>query len=449
MTAILKLLSVGLFAQAVPSMAVLLPRDPRGGGHGSGGGGHGESGGSSGSGGGGNGGVRTHVGSTFSSGSGRGLSGDTGFSSVSTFDANAGGRKANYFGGGGGQRFTLSDSSVFKGREMGGGLRANVAGTSSYGSGYPYSSRDVRQYGVVGQPFPFGFFPIYWTGHGRSDEYGGNETVESGRPGGDQALVQLRPSADSSLDSTTLGPINQTLWMIGDTQSVTALVSVLADPQDTYTYGCGVEKLSVDQFNSSSPLSPVRFENVIQWYRSSSFALAYTGYNNTYALPPLNQTAGLGWNDSIPHPATLISSPFLQCINKTIIAALPILDQAPASPPISTGEVVGIIIGFVVAIILSCLCAPPGRRMLLAQKRAFQARRSRTRTALPSSQQDASPTEVPTQPDEKAPLSEKQSLLSPPDSSSSLPGSTTPGSEGGRRGSSDYAPTQVIRPLHA
>jgi hypothetical protein len=224
--------------------------------------------------------------------------------------------------------------------------------------------------------------------------------------------------------------------MIGDLQLVTALLSVLADSQGTYTYGCGVEKLNVDPFNSSSPLTPVRFENFIEWYRSSSFALAYTGYNNTYALPPLNQTAGLGWHDSTLLPVALISSPFLQCINETIIASLPILDQA--NSPLSTGELAGIIIGFAVAIILSCLCSPPGRRILLAQKKAFQERRSKRnrKMALPSSNQDTSAKEVPADLDEKAQLPKKQLLLSSPDASTSLPDSTIPGrlaSEGGRR----------------
>jgi hypothetical protein len=234
--------------------------------------------------------------------------------------------------------------------------------------------------------------------------------------------------------------------MIGDSQSVTTLLSVLADPQGTYTYGCGVEKLPIDSFNSSGPLSSVRFENVIQWYRASSFALAYTGYNNTYALPPFNLTAGLGWNDSTPLPAALISSPFLQCINKTVTAALPIIDQADSSSPLQPGAMAGIIIGFVAAIILSCLCSPPGRRILLAQKKAYQERRSKRETALPTSDREVLAKAASVQLDEKALSPEKQSLLSPSDPSSPLPDSVDPNHsrmEGGRRGSSASTKTLV------
>jgi hypothetical protein len=93
-----------------------------------------------------------------------------------------------------------------------------------------------------------------------------------------------------------------------------------------------------------------------------------------------------------------------------------------------------------------------GRRTVLEQKKAFQERRSKRKMALPSSNQDTSEKEVPAHLDEKAQLSEKHFLLSSADASSSLPDSTIPGppgSEGGRRGSSDSTPTLVIPPSYA
>jgi hypothetical protein len=151
--------------------------------------------------------------------------------------------------------------------------------------------------------------------------------------------------------------VNETYLMIGDRDSVTTLLGILTDRNTTDVYGCGVQNLTIQPFNSSDPLEPVHFENVIQWYRASSFALAYKGYNNSYALPPLNETADLSWGDSTPLPEALQYSPFLQCINGTISAALPIIDQAP--PPLSEGQIAGIVVGSIFAALLFCCCACP------------------------------------------------------------------------------------------
>jgi hypothetical protein len=239
---------------------------------------------------------------------------------------------------------------------MGGGTRGEVQGTRAFGSGYPYSVGEVSHTGVAGQPFPFGFWPIYWIGHGHSDEYGANTTVAAQRPGGNQVIVQIAPNVTSSTWNTTLiNGVNETYWMIGDDESVVTLLSILVDKNATDLYGCGVQNLTIQPFNSSDPLNPVRFENVIQWYRASSFALAFTGYNNIYALPPLNETADLGWDDSTPLPDALQYSPFLQCINGTISAALPILDRE--GPALSKGQIAGIAVGSVFGALFLCCCS--------------------------------------------------------------------------------------------
>lgn len=239
---------------------------------------------------------------------------------------------------------------------MGGGSRSQIPGTRSYGSGYPYSEGDIGENGVVGQPFPFGFWPIYYGGHSNSEEYGGqNETVESQRPGGDQVKVELMPNTNpSSWNTTAINGVEETYWMIGDRESVAAMLSLLVDIPGLYPYGCGVRNNTLEVFNASDSANPANFENVIQWYRASSFALAFEGYNNTYAL---NDTYSLGWGDSTPLPPEVVYSPFLQCINNTITAALPILDQG--KPPLDGGMialiVVGSIFGFLVMI---CFCGP-------------------------------------------------------------------------------------------
>jgi len=380
----LKLIAVTLFldvassAAVAPPLAIKISSGAHGGGGGESGGGHGEGGGSAGGGGhdggtgdsgltGGSGSSGGHTDTDTggsSAGTGRGGSGDTGQPAISVASGST--RYADYFSPGGGSPTVVPQNSIFHGRQMGGGSRSEVPGTPAYGSGYPYTSESIVTYGVVGQPFPFGFWPTYWAGRAGSYEYGGNHTVEAQRPGGGQVLVQLAPNNSSSpWNTTTINGTNETYWMIGDTDSVTTLLSLLVDDHDTYPYGCNVQNLTIVPFNSTDPAAPVRFESVIQWYRASSFALVFEGYNNSYALPPLNKTADLGWDEATALPTALQYSPFLQCINATIAAALPILDSDSPPPGLSNGQIAGIVIGSVNgAILLAFLLCCTVRRYL-------------------------------------------------------------------------------------
>ncbi|KAG8851005.1 hypothetical protein FRB91_008569 [Serendipita sp. 411] len=327
------------FPSIASSTALLNPRTPKGGGSGGGGGrgggGRGSSGGSGGA----------HGSSGLSAGAGRGLSGDTGHPSIGYGPTNTQNRAANYFSGGGGEPFILPNSYPFPGRAMGGGTRGAVPGTRTYGSGYTYHSEEGERGGVAGQPFPFGFWPIFWVGRGHSDEYGANAIVASQRPGGKQVIVELTlNSTGGNYNISNLNGVNESYWMIGDEESTRTLLSLLVDPSPSspggHPYGCSVSNNTVQPFNgailptsstatnsTNSRNTSVHFENVIQWYRASSFALAFTGYNNTFAFPPLNGTSGTGWNSSSPLPEAQVYSPWLRCINTTITAALPIIDQ--------------------------------------------------------------------------------------------------------------------------
>ncbi|KIM30324.1 hypothetical protein M408DRAFT_296821 [Serendipita vermifera MAFF 305830] len=337
--------------EVVSSISITLPRDLKGaGGGGSGGGGGGRGGRGRSRGGGVNhsGGSSSSSGTYVPTGPARGRSGNTGHAAVVSSAATS--RVANYFSPGGGQRFVLPSNSVFKGREMGGGARADVVGTRGYGSGYPYYQGDIRRNGVIGQPFPFGFWPIYWAGHGHSDEYGGNATVEAERPGGEQVFIQIVPTP--SWTTQAIGEENRRLWMVGDRESVETILSLLADPTISYTYGCDVRIGNPQLFSGTSPQAPFHFENVVQWYRSSSFALVYQGYNNLYALSPLNDTTRIDWSESTPLPSIFKSSTFAQCINTTITAALPILDADRDVHSLSPGAIAGIVIGSIAGAIL-------------------------------------------------------------------------------------------------
>jgi hypothetical protein len=181
--------------------------------------------------------------------------------------------------------------------------------------------------------------------------------------------VKLVPSASptTAWPNTTLG--NNTLYMIGDKDSVTTLLTLLIDPHDYYSYGCSVSDLAVIERSWYSP-PPIHFANVIQWYRSSSFALAFDGYINSYAVAPLNSTVGLDWSDSTPLPATLASSPFLDCVNKTILAALLIIN---AEPPFSLplGAIIGIAVGSLsglLGLVMCVCCCLRVRRVVKAQR---------------------------------------------------------------------------------
>ncbi|CAG7846372.1 SubName: Full=Uncharacterized protein {ECO:0000313/EMBL:CCA69042.1} [Serendipita indica DSM 11827] len=369
------------------SLAIRMPSVLSKGGGGRGGGGSGGGRGSSSSGGG-----RSR--GSIGANTGRGLSGDTGHPAVN-FPANGRNRRfANYFSKGGGKPFTLPSSSAFAGRKMGGGTRKQIVGTPRYASGYPYSvsteEYNTTRRGVYGQPFPFGFYPIYWGYHGYGGEYAGGEgqniqynlSVITERPGGNLSYVHLAPKNGSYYATTTR---TDSYWMIGDYESVSTILSLLVD-RASKPYGCGAENSTILPFitvradggplqynislspngisvnnntnttlgshtsanstlNNNGTMLPFRFENVIQWYRASSFALVHQGYNNTYAFPPLNETTSPSdWASSTPLPYDVDHSPFMHCLNLTIYSALPILDAEPKRT-LSTGALVGIILG--------------------------------------------------------------------------------------------------------
>ncbi|KAG8814370.1 hypothetical protein FRC17_001145 [Serendipita sp. 399] len=366
------------------------------GGGGGGGGGGGSSGGSrGGSRGGSSGGSGSSSGRGGSRGAstGRGGSGDTGKPAVRT--TGVGGRLANFFSGGGGKAIILGAGAYFVGRKMGGGLREQIVGTPRYASGYPYSNGNVMTSGVRGQPFPFGFWPIYWGYHGYGGEYIGGEghapntTVTDQRPGGELVYVKLVPFKGSRYDWNGIRPdVNDTYYMIGDTESVVAMMSLLTDPPADSAggkpFGCGAQNnpilpfvtinpdgspllypntttanttstgtntISTASGNNNTTTLPIRFENVMTWYRASSFAIAYENYTNIFALSPLNDTTAVdSWTNSSPFPTHQTVSSFLGCVNRTIMAALPILDAEQKI--LTAAQIAGIVIGSIAGAVL-------------------------------------------------------------------------------------------------
>jgi hypothetical protein len=242
------------------------------------------------------------------------------------------------WGGGGGPQRTIPGDSAFPfaGRQYGGGDRSTIYGTRSYGSGYPYgvnsSSNDIS-----GRPFPYGTWPISFGNYRGGQEFL-DASIDLLRPGGPMAVVKV-----SSTDTQKWPGISSTevYDMLGDTESLLFMMADLVD----WCHATPQWPAAFDPTASSA----VRPENIIQYYRSSSFAMAYSAYNNTFATA--NQSTSQSLTDSTPLPSIVASSSFWSCINDTIGVALPILD-APPSPDLP-GWVYALIIAapFIIAAI--------------------------------------------------------------------------------------------------
>jgi hypothetical protein len=266
------------------------------------------------------------------------------------------------WGGGGGPRNRINDESTadgafggtgnpFSGRDFGGGERKNgMYGTRAYGSGYPYGG-DGSSTSVAGRPFPFGVWPISWGPNymGGGEYYG--EDLDLLRPGGPVGVVRVGTKNKSRWPNVTDDEVYE---MIGDKESLAFMTANLVDV-------CAItpqwpRKFDPTMLNSTKP------ENVIQYYRASSFALAFSNYNNTFALPSSNPTTTQRFDQSVPLPSLIVNSDFLHCINDTIKASLPIQDsyERPKNG-LTGGEIAGIVIGSLIGglglcIILYSLC---------------------------------------------------------------------------------------------
>ncbi|KAG8830247.1 hypothetical protein FRC18_008390 [Serendipita sp. 400] len=240
-------------------------------------------------------------------------------------------------------------TNPFSGREYASGSRDNILGTRAYGSGYPYGVSDVTT--IKGRPFPHSMWPISWgPGYLGGEEYWGDD-IDLIRPGGMLGVVNV-----STKDTTKWPNVSseEVYTMIGDKESLTFMIADLVRICHA-TPGWPRAFDPVTNSSSSSPSSAQpKPQNVIQYYRSSSFALSYSGYNNTFALPSSNPTTN---HDSDPLPGLIVNSAFLSCVNDTIRASLPLMDSLPGKKGLSKGAIAGIVIGSVLgAIIVSFWC---------------------------------------------------------------------------------------------
>ena len=288
--------------------------------------------------------------------------------SLKTFDT----RRLSAWSGGGGPIWQLEadTGNPFAGRDFGSGDRKTIYGSRSYGSGYPDWSYPVPDPATVaGRGFPYGLWPIYWSGnYAGSAEYG-LATAELFRPGGELVQAPLRPTPANASNYTTVE--EETYWLIGDQSSIFSMLTNMvnwchAEPIWPELFEPANNAIGVAGNNTNQG---VKFHpgNVLQYYRASTFALAHPAYNNSYAHPPLNISTLLTHDQSTPLNDVMKFSTWLKCINETIADALPILDAPPAtSPALNGGAIAGIVVasimawvllgGFVMLIWL-CMCA--------------------------------------------------------------------------------------------
>jgi len=278
-------------------------------------------------------------------------------------------RTAGASSGGGGSPYRLGSNSRFPGRSVGGGSRGGIYGSSRFGSGI-YSTDTSMVERVEGTDFTFGFWPIWFP-----DSYcgsGGYEYPSSRlndtRPGEELVVVDIQ--LDPAYGKVSEEGKNHTYYMFGDKASVDIMMDILVLPTDQG----GCHTIDANPANwTLSTASKDRFEpgHVLQWYRSSSFALAYTGYNNSYAYQPLNTTTPANMSD--PLPSALLTSEYLSCLNKTIGDALPIMD---AENTLSKGVIAAIatcsVIGLIGLITACCWCCRKINRAEKASKEVHE-----------------------------------------------------------------------------
>lgn len=279
---------------------------------------------------------------------------------------------------------------------IGGGTRKSIYGSARWGSGdgYWYNGSSVwiptSALNVLMRPFPFGFWPISWG----SDNYGGsggyyNDTY---RPGGVQSMI---------IANLQQVPTNSRAFyfIIGDNSTISGLNNLLQSPVDEG--GCNMyggnpvylfrpDDLKENSTRTLSTLdgSPnprqnvtISPEMVLHYYRTSSVALGYGTYNNYFSLN--NNTNPSYWSQTlfdIPADSTNSTTEraFLFCLNQTIAAAIPIVNEVYASSPSSGGTsarwLIGVWVGVGALVIGTVLCVAvkPWRRI----------RATRTRTRL-------------------------------------------------------------------
>jgi hypothetical protein len=249
--------------------------------------------------------------------------------SLNSFD---GRNVSSWSGGGGPWRLIANDSNhPFANRKMGGGERDKIRGSQTFGSGYPYGADNSST--IAGRPFPYGVWPIYWKDNFRgSDEYGSD--LDGVRPGGPLVLQTVTSTKQYYADLVD----DETYHILTDRDTALAMMTSLAT-------GCHVTPAWPTIFDPAT--SSIKLENVIQYYRASSFAVASLNYTNSLAS---TSTA----DDSDPLPDFIKKSELWKCVDNVIGDGVPIMDREPKKRK-NIGVILGIVLGIFGIPALCCM----------------------------------------------------------------------------------------------
>lgn len=238
--------------------------------------------------------------------------------------------------GGGGPIQSITDDSghPFAGRRFAGGDRSTIRGTRAFGSGYPYGNDDPNT--VAGRPFPYGVWPLYWGDNFKgSAEYGAHlDTVRPGGPLVIQLIAPIKGHWETSSD--------EVYYIITDKDTALAMMT-------SFATWCHVVPEWPKIYEPDNPNNTIGVQNVVRYYRASSFALAFEGYTNAFAL---NTTTEASLDESTPLPDLVTDSNFYQCVEGVIANAIPIINGLHKKS--NLGLILGVIFGIFGAPILIC-----------------------------------------------------------------------------------------------
>lgn len=291
---------------------------------------------------------------------------------------------ASAFSFGGGPKGTI-DGGPFTGRTAGGGTRNEIYGTARYGSGhgsYNSSIDGITQYypilnlNVSGRDFPHGFPPLSFGNYsGGSYYYDVDKSEFAGVHDSPNFVDGSNGQSIGRIWSLELPVSNRTWVIISDLATLETINAVIALPIPQG--GCNLfgqlplptkaKTASVWYNDTTIPdgdtvgYSPYTLPNnarrkpyyiypwnVLQFYRGSSVALASVEYNNAFARNGNNNTDY--WASTLLN-TTDVDTNFLDCLNHTIAATIPIVDPTLiVHSRLSGSQVAGIAVGSFVAI---------------------------------------------------------------------------------------------------
>ncbi|KAK7041499.1 hypothetical protein VNI00_009367 [Paramarasmius palmivorus] len=230
--------------------------------------------------------------------SGKGGSSGLGHTKSVTMHGNT--KSSTSYGFGGGPASIIS-SGVFAGRSVGGGNRSTVFGSRTYGSGYPSASSP----GVRGRGFPYWYWPLVFGAAAGATTALAIESAEYGlpddtsRPGGPIKAVAFQSKAQGSSSPTMLR-------VMADSDTTDELVTIINQNCSSWVTA------KTEDHELPAP------EEIVQYYRASTTALALEGYNNTAVSDPQQRQSEL--------PAG-VDLGMLNCVNETIGAGIPLVDN--------------------------------------------------------------------------------------------------------------------------